>query len=121
MSLLERMRWWVPVSTPRPKKSCSLQIQEPEDPARDHPLSSGVYVVGRSPNFPVSLKDRMVSRIHCVLAVKRDRTVRICDFQSSFGTSLRGVSLQPWEWRDVAEGDEILVGEHTRLRLHRSS
>jgi len=99
----------------------SLKIQEPPRPACDHPVSPGVHVVGRSPDCTVRLNDRTVSRIHCVLVVKQDQTAHICDFQSTFGTSVRGEPLQSWTWHEVAEGDDIVVGQVVHMTLSRPS
>lgn len=110
----------LPPGSPTDEVALTLRIRGVGRPERSHPLPPGVHVIGRWRNCDIHLADHTVSRIHCVLEVRRDRTVHVCDIQSAFGTVVRGAALSPWQWCEVAEGNVITVGEQTLLELCRA-
>ena len=75
------------------------------------PLVSEWTRIGRSLTADIRLDDPTVSRRHALVCRQEDR-VRVLDDRSLNGMCVNGERV---EWRDLTDGDELVVG---RYRLH---
>src|SRR5689334_4563892 len=79
----------------------------------EFPLSSGELGIGREPSNAIRLEHSSVSRRHCQLRVQGGQCV-ILDLDSRNGTFVNRV---PVTERELANGDELRVGEYVFLFL----
>src|SRR5262249_24229159 len=73
----------------------------------------GEVLLGRSPQTSNALQDRLVSRVHCQVAVRSDEVV-VTDAASSDGTYINNVRIVRQRLRP---GDIVRIGR-TQLQLH---
>ena len=69
--------------------------------------------IGRAAGNRVRIEDNSISRVHCSLAMRSDGQVVLADLDSSNGTALNGLPLNPNEARPIQAGDRIEVGDLT--------
>jgi hypothetical protein len=55
-------------------------------------------------------EESSVSRVHCIIQLDDDNVFRLIDENSSSGTRLNGRQIKPEVAVDLAEGDEIVLG-----------
>jgi pSer/pThr/pTyr-binding forkhead associated (FHA) protein len=55
-------------------------------------------------------EESSVSRVHCIIVLDDDNVFRLIDKNSSSGTRLNGRQIKPEVAVDLAEGDEIVLG-----------
>lgn len=92
----------------------SVLAGPPMDPARLAPKRA--YVVGRSSQCDVQLKDQCISRTHAFLECRGGRWF-IEDKGSRIGTRLNSLDLQAERPTPLAEGDTLVFGPWS-LRVH---
>ena len=67
-------------------------------------------------------EESSVSRVHCIIVLDDDNVFRLIDKNSSSGTRLNGRQIKPEVAVDLAEGDEIVLGnlaqKGVKLRFH---
>ncbi len=73
------------------------------------PLSAEVTRIGRSTAAELRFEDTTVSRRHAVLTREPDGGVRVLDDRSLNGVFVNGERV---EWRELGDGDEIVVGRY---------
>jgi transcriptional regulator with GAF, ATPase, and Fis domain len=83
----------------------------------EFPLSSGEFVIGREPSNAIWLEHPSVSRRHCLIRIEDGRCA-ILDLDSRNGTFVNRV---PVKERDLANGDEVRIGEYVFLLLTRET
>ena len=83
----------------------------------EFPLNSGEFVIGREPSNAIWLEHSSVSRRHCLIRVAEGRCA-ILDLDSRNGTFVNRV---PVKERDLANGDEVRIGEYVFLLLTRET
>jgi len=83
----------------------------------EFPLSAGEFVIGREPSNAIWLEHSSVSRRHCLIRVADGRCA-ILDLDSRNGTFVNRV---PVKERDLANGDEVRIGEYVFLLLTRET
>ncbi len=70
--------------------------------------------IGRDPSRTnisfYSDEESSVSRVHCAIQLDDDNVFRLVDMNSSAGTRLNGRKIQPDVAIDLADGDEIVLG-----------
>lgn len=74
------------------------------------PLEFGYYMIGRHRDCQIRPRSHSVSRRHCLL--QHDPThLRVYDLGSTNTTTVNDKPLEPNEWRELADGDEIRCGK----------
>jgi len=76
-----------------------------------------IIKIGRSSenDIVISPREGDVSKVHALLKVESDGTIRISDLKSMNGTSVNGKRLQGAEEVVITPDDEVLLGSHYRL------
>ena len=76
-----------------------------------------IIKIGRSPDNDIVISDREedVSRVHALLKIENDGTIRISDLESRNGTTINGKRLQGSEEVVITPGDEVRLGSHYRI------
>lgn len=90
----------------------------------DAPLKFNLYdeesMVGRkkaSSKVTVAIEDLGVSTRHLMIVRRADGTAVVRDLQSTNGTKLNGTDLQAGVESPLSEGDEIAIGEFTKIKV----
>lgn len=78
-------------------------------------LRSRHCVIGRDEHADIRLADPTISRYHALVVLDPDGTASVRDLGSSNGTRVNGQSLS--SERPLVEGDEIVIGVDTVLKL----
>lgn len=100
---------------PEDRKVLGRLILVADSPA-EYPLREGINSIGRRADNDVSLGfDGFVSGRHCNIILESDGCF-IEDVGSRNGTFVNGERVEPRQTRELADGDEILLGK-TTLRL----
>ena len=71
---------------------------------------NGYYMIGRHADCQIRPKTRSVSRRHCVLS-RDNETFRVLDLESTSGTKINHVRIEPKIWCDLNDGDELSCGK----------
>ena len=76
-----------------------------------------IIKIGRSPDndIVISPHEDDVSKVHALLKVDNDGTVRISDLESTNGTSVNGKWLKGAEEVVITPDDEVRLGSHYRI------
>lgn len=74
------------------------------------PLQNGYYMVGRAKECQIRPKTRSVSRRHCVVFREND-AVKVLDLQSTSGTKINHQRIEPKQWCELKDGDELSCGK----------
>ncbi|MCS7015853.1 MAG: FHA domain-containing protein [Gemmatales bacterium] len=85
----------------------------PEDGSRPYELVKDITLVGRSRVCDIQVRDKAVSKLHCVL-VKTDSLVLVRDLGSTNGTLVKDI---PVKRGMLLPNDELTIGR-VRYRLH---
>lgn len=93
---------------PRKRTRSKLVVVEGKEEGRVIELEDGTTVVGRSKDADVCLLDIQISRHH-IEVVSDEDGVFVRDLESGNGTL---VNDEPIEEIDLADGDEIAIGDH---------
>ena len=104
------------VTRPDPDHPC------PEEAAAQlFPLDQAETLIGRhgpAKDGPeIQIADPGISRRHVMLLRDGDGGVTVVDLNSTNGTKLNDVALEPGIERPVRPGDELLIGKWTRLTI----
>ncbi len=86
-----------------------------EDGKLSYILAPGTYSVGRREGNAIVIPDPYCSGSHAELRVQKSR-IEVVDLESTNGTWVNGVRIEPNEPREVQIGDELTFGK-TVLRL----
>lgn len=92
------------------------------EPMRSYPIDLDELLVGRKfarPNIhpEVPVNDPAVSARHLKICRRRGGGFYLVDLDSKNGTRLNGVELMPNVETPVKPGDEIVIGQWTRIKL----
>ncbi|MCH2109953.1 MAG: FHA domain-containing protein, partial [Polyangiaceae bacterium] len=81
-------------------------------------LDGKILKIGRDPSRATALlKDPQVSGLHASLRLQNG-LLHVRDEGSSAGTRLESVRLEPGEWQELKEGDELELGPiHLKVSL----
>ena len=77
-----------------PSSQVTIQVARERQTLRTLTVGPGTILVGRDPACDLHLDDRKVSRRHCQIQVRPDRTA-VTDLESSNGTYLGRSHLPP--------------------------
>lgn len=67
-----------------------LRLQGPENQVREIHLTGGSVSIGRGPNNDLVLRDRTISRNHCLISLSEEGEVLLEDNDSRYGTLVNG-------------------------------
>lgn len=92
------------------------------EPARSYPVDLDEVLVGRKGARPtihpeVPVQDPAVSARHLKICRRRNGSFYLVDLGSSNGTKLNGVDLMANVEMAIKPGDEILIGQWTKIML----
>ena len=74
------------------------------------PLHTGYYMIGRHKECQIRPKSRSVSRRHCLLH-HDEQGLKVLDLESSAGTYVDNVRLEPKRWYPLKDGGELRCGK----------
>ena len=73
-------------------------------------ILDGYYMIGRHADCQIRPKTRSVSRRHCVV-FRDNETFRVLDLESTSGTKINHVRIEPRIWCELNDGDELSCGK----------
>lgn len=117
-----RNLWAIVTVDPRPSAEYANAHTPPVEPARSYPVDLDELLVGRKgarPNIhpEIPANDPAVSARHLKICRRRDGGFTLVDLGSSNGTKLNGVEIAAHVETTVKPGDEIFIGQWTRIIL----
>ena len=87
-----------------------MTLEPVNEPGERIEVSRFPFRIGRSPQCDLRISDRLVSRVHCELAVSNDDSVIVRDLHSENGTLLNGKLITRDE---VVDGGVLTIGLHS--------